>query len=132
MDRVVVDLAQALERREQARVAGLITQSVDDVLTDLGAIDGAIRTAAPLRDEDIRKVVRFLGNVMCTGLFGIRARTWAASLLLHLRTRGSAISPEDQPTVDEAAAALAAFDAVAYGTATPSEMRRFILEKTID
>lgn len=130
MNAVIISLEEAIEKRQKAGVAALAAEATGDILPELGRVNALVYSDRSLSHDEVRKLVRYLCQIVHAGMFGWHARTWAASLIVKLRdTRGATISLDDRPAVDEAASALAAFDAVAYGTATSEEMRAFILEK---
>jgi hypothetical protein len=132
MNAVIINLQEALERQLRARAAALVTEATGNILPELGRVDALIYSDHSLSEHEVRMLVQYLTNLVHTGMFGTHARTWAASLLVKLRdTRGTNLSSDDRRAADEAAAALAAFDAVAYGTATPEEMRAFVFEKEV-
>jgi hypothetical protein len=125
----VIDLEQARERLAAAQFLGLVTEATGTVLPDIGAIEGLLRSGRALSEKEVHGLAGYLGRVLHTGLFGRHARTWAASLLAKLgEVAGPAISPDDGVLVEEARAAMAGFDAVAFGTISPEAMRAFVLE----
>jgi hypothetical protein len=130
VDAVIISFQEALEKQQRARAAALVAEATGNILPELGRVDALIYSGCSLSEHEVRKLVRYLADLVHAGMFGWHARAWAASLLVKLRdTQGWNLSADEKRAVDEAASALAAFDAVAYGTATPEEMRAFVLQK---
>ncbi len=131
-DRKVVDIEEARRRLEAARVGGMVTELTSTLLPELGAVEPLLLSGRSLSGNEAHDLAAYLAQVMRTGLCGMHARTWAASLLTKLGgIAGPAISGDDGLLVEEARAALAGFDAVAYGTVSPRAMRAFVIDSEV-
>lgn len=123
----IIDFEQARERLAAAQFLGLVSEATSAVLPDFAACEAALRGGSALSQKDVHSMAGYLERVLHTGLLGRHARTWAAALLLKLReVAGPALSEDEHRLVEQARAALGAFDAVAYGTISPEVMRAFV------